>query len=298
MATGDPLLDFALSLRSDLLTPVMQAVSEANSAAAYIVILPLVYWVFSRRVGIVLFAADAFSTFLVVSLKDGLALPRPPDVGESAWLARGEGYGFPSGHTAAASTTWGSIAASLGSARVAGLGAAIVCAVAFSRLYLGVHWSGDVAGGALIGVAFALAVLFGAKPAVERLARAPRSLRFALVLTFPALLLVNRSPDALMILCAASGAFAGHLVANERHVVLRTGDPRRLPLWGVLRLAFGLPVLGLLAVGLGSPSASEPLALAARFTVLGAFVTLLGPWLFGALESRVRPPPENGAALT
>jgi len=47
LTTGDPILDFALSLRSGLLTPVMKGVSDVNSEYAYLAILPLIYWLFS-----------------------------------------------------------------------------------------------------------------------------------------------------------------------------------------------------------------------------------------------------------
>src|SRR5262245_12049431 len=129
MATGDPLLDFALSLRGGAMTPLMKAVSEANSEYAYIVLVPVIYWLFSRRVGIQLMVADAIGTFAAVFLKETLASPRPPDSGETAWLGRADGYGFPSGHTTAAATSWATLAAALRSARVAVFGVAVVVAV-------------------------------------------------------------------------------------------------------------------------------------------------------------------------
>lgn len=287
MATGDPLLDFALGLRSDALTPVMRAVSEANSAYAYVLLMPVIYWILSRRVGFRLLLADAAGTVATVVMKDALALPRPPDGGETVWLSEAEGYGFPSGHVSAAATTWSTLAALTRRLPLALFGAAVTVAVGLSRLYLGVHYGRDVVGGALVGLGAGLAVLALAPALERRIGALTRAQRYAAAFVFPALLLVNSSRDAIIIDCAASGAVFGHLAANDLGWSVPTGNPRKLPLFGALRLLLGLPVLGLLAVGLGSPTSTGPVLLALRFTLLGAFVTLLGPWLFGAVESRL-----------
>ena len=298
MATGDPLLDFALSLRGGTLTPVMKAVSEANSAYAYIVLVPLIYWVLSRRIGLLLMLADALGTFLAVFLKEAIASPRPPNAGETAWLASADGYGLPSGHTTAAATTWGTLAAALRSVKLAPFGAAVTAAVGMSRMYLGVHYSKDVAGGIAIGLAISLAVLFLALPLETRISKLPRPHRYALTFSPLALLFLNHSSEAIVILCATSGACAGHLLATERTWVLPTGHPRTLPLFGLARLAIGLPVLGLLALGLGSPTTSDPAALVLRFLLLGVFVTALGPKLFLLVEARLARRPPNAAPVT
>jgi membrane-associated phospholipid phosphatase len=285
MTTGDPLLDFALSLRSGALTPLMKAISDANSTPAYIGLIVVVYWLFSRQLAMRLLLVDAVGTTAAVILKDTLQLPRPPNSGESAWLSTADGYGFPSGHTTGAATTWSALAALNRSWRLLAFGALVTLAVGFSRLYLGVHYSRDVAGGVAIGVLLGLFLIVGLARVEAAFAKLPRWAKYASVLTLPALLAVNSSGDAIRILCSAAGAAAGHLVANQLGWIVETGDLKRLPYYGMLRLAIGLPVIVGLTFGLGSFDEGASLFLVLRFTVLGLFVTLLGPRLFLAVET-------------
>lgn len=108
---------------------------------------------------------------LVVMLSDGLvndllkawfARPRPELVPH---LAVAGGYSFPSGHSFGAAATFvtmalaaGTMAASAGQRRALIAGAAaLAAAVAFSRVWLGVHYPSDAAAGWLGGAGYALA---------------------------------------------------------------------------------------------------------------------------------------------
>ncbi len=83
-------------------------------------------------------------------LKDLYEIPRPCNGAlEDAKMCLPKGdYGFPSGHTAFAFVF---VAASLGTV-VFPVYLALGLAVGFSRIYLGVHTIGDVAGGAILGI--------------------------------------------------------------------------------------------------------------------------------------------------
>jgi undecaprenyl-diphosphatase len=114
------------------------------------------------RLGAVLLAAATAGAIGWTSLlKSLLERDRPP---LSARLVITSGYSFPSGHSLASAAILGALALiacrhlSSRALQFAALGATalVICAVAASRVYLGVHYLTDVAAGTSFGLAWVL----------------------------------------------------------------------------------------------------------------------------------------------
>lgn len=162
-----------LDLIQDLHTPigdqVMCVITKLGNGGAVWIVLTLVLLLIpkTRRCGAVLAAALVINTILCNGiLKPLVARPRPCDVNPSIQLliSRPSDWSFPSGHTAASFALTaalffhayhGAVAAVSESREVAGKlwKPALVLAflIAFSRLYLYVHYPTDVLGGMLLG---------------------------------------------------------------------------------------------------------------------------------------------------
>ena len=153
----------ALRHRSHASVAIARAVTRGGSTAVIWPMVALAALVFPRAGGRRrLLAAGVFAACvgagigvrLVVSLL--VARPRPDVVD---WAGPAGGSAFPSGHTTAATLGAGALAWSLArhtdrrAVRLAvwGAAAAYAAAVGWSRVWLGVHWPLDVAGGWLLG---------------------------------------------------------------------------------------------------------------------------------------------------
>jgi len=186
----DPLLrDGVLAHRSPALTSLARAVTALGTG-------PVVYGVLlaaaaaavergrlHRRDAAGLVAALAAGQVVRLAASEAVGRARPP---RSQWLAGAAGHAFPSGHTTTATLGYG-LACLLAvrvlaawPARAAAVVAAVVLAagVGASRVYLGVHWPTDVAGGWGLGTGWVLAAArvlpVGTPPVVtRRTARTP-----------------------------------------------------------------------------------------------------------------------------
>jgi membrane-associated phospholipid phosphatase len=137
------------------LTPVYEAVTALGGIEVLVAGLTLLYWLDGerRRGTATVIAYGLVAVAVVLALKAWFALPRPP---ASVRLVGIDGYGFPSGHAAAATVVFGGLAVERGwpadRRRIAGV-AVVVAAVALSRVVLGVHYLGDVVAGVGVGLA-------------------------------------------------------------------------------------------------------------------------------------------------
>ena len=136
-------------------TPVLLALC----AAMAVWLLAHRAWRTALAIGIAVIAEQ----LIVNSMKFGFARIRPVELPPQAFESP---FSFPSGHAALAMLAFGLLAVVAGHAMgrwskalVYSLAGMVVFLIAFSRLYLGVHWLGDVLAG--VAISAVIATLFG-----------------------------------------------------------------------------------------------------------------------------------------
>jgi len=147
---------------SPLTDSVMMFFSTAGRFPVYIIVSCLVAWFIDRRRGITILAAVLLTFALNHLVKDMVRHPRPdPALLMHADLAlrnMPKSFSFPSGHAQGAMTFFGSVAILFRSRLLRVMCISMIILVSFSRLYLGVHFPGDVVGGLVLGALVVLAI--------------------------------------------------------------------------------------------------------------------------------------------
>ena len=141
---------------------LMVALTVLGSGWSMLLFLPLLARPSTRRFGAALLLTLTVTSLLVFLVKAGVQRPRPcailPDVHALCFTGPSD-PSFPSGHAAGAFAfaafvgTWLTRQSFRASRTLLGLAtlAALAFGIALSRVYLGVHFPGDVTAGALIG---------------------------------------------------------------------------------------------------------------------------------------------------
>lgn len=138
------------------LQPLALFFSALGTEGCYLVLLPLVYWLWNRRIGARLGIMLLLSVMVNDIFKLAFHLPRPFWVDASlvpALIAQEWSFGFPSGHAQGAFLVWPYLALRATRKNLfLVLAFVLAFCIAASRLVLGVHWPLDVVGGALIAI--------------------------------------------------------------------------------------------------------------------------------------------------
>lgn len=146
------LLWITQNLRYEALTPLMKGATMLGGGKVLLFIAIAFYWLRDQPKGHVLLSAFFWSVILSAAIKYTYLTCRPPS---DLWIGSPDSYSFPSGHSQVAATVWFGLAYYLKQKPLKILCVFLAFLVAFSRLYLGLHYPADV----LAGMGFGLLVL-------------------------------------------------------------------------------------------------------------------------------------------
>jgi membrane-associated phospholipid phosphatase len=166
-------LQSALSPTIDLLFILFTLLGEHY---IYMFLIAITYWCFNKRAGVQISYVLLVSVYLNYWIKMSFKMDKPPS--EYRIIMKDDvSYGFPSGHAQSAVTFWGWAGLKIKKAWARIIFFALIFLISLSRIYLGVHYLGDVLGGIFFGVVF-LVVAYKTMPYLEsKLSSIPRWLR-------------------------------------------------------------------------------------------------------------------------
>jgi len=147
------LIRWLQSFSAPWLDSLAVSITHVGSHYAYMFILLFIYWCVDRNVGRRLTGLLLTSFWFNGMIKEYLILPRP-DPALVRHLVTELSPGFPSGHAQGAMTMWGYLAIAFRRRWLTVLCVAMILLIGVSRLYVGVHFPGDVLGGWVLGLVF------------------------------------------------------------------------------------------------------------------------------------------------
>ncbi len=180
-----------------------------GNSEAYLILIPFVYFLVSRRIGWRILLLTVISAAVVHALKDFFKAPRPP---EELRKVKVHGYSFPSGHATGAGAFWSYLALSLKNKYAYIISAMLILLISVSRVVLQVHYIQDIIAGALLGIGISIAFYYLDKK-TEKLGEKKKDEG----LLVGALIILLASPYLIFKLPSAGAVFLGFGLA---HVVV------------------------------------------------------------------------------
>ncbi len=138
-------------LRFPFLTTFFTAITFLGHSTFLYFFMPILYWCWQKRSAAYLIVLTILAAYTNHLIKGIFAWERPP---VDLWLVPVSGYSFPSGHAMMATVIWGYLAYSIRNRYFTILMITLILLIAFSRVYLGVHYPQDVIAGIAVGALF------------------------------------------------------------------------------------------------------------------------------------------------
>ncbi len=277
---NDNTIVYLQSIGNPFLDKLFLAITSAGSEPFYFMIALLIFWCYSKKTGIRLMYVLFFSAFLVIFAKNLFGMSRPPDY---LHKTPAQGFGFPSGHALVSASFLGYLGGKVKNQWIVISCAAAILAVSISRVYLGVHYAGDVAGGILFGLAIALIALKTETGVLKLLHGLDRKSRYFIAVALPlAMIAIGTAQHGLLreqveagIVMACVGT--GYILEEDRIKFEDAKDKKqRLKrfLAGTLMLTFIYAGAGLMFSDL----------IIIKYAALGLASTCIAPWIFTKME--------------
>ena len=268
------------------------AITWTGDELFYTLAFPVIYWTMDRKLALVSGFAFLISMAINDSLKVIFGSPRPhPElldepIRQLAEKMRPESNGFPSGHTQGALSFWGSLAW-FSRNRYVILAAIFFCiTVPYSRMFLGVHYAGDVAGGILVSIIILPLLFLGIETFGDRPERMNNMVVTILALVVPFLLFLVMPGHTIS---RIMGMLSGFLVGAWWAMRTDNYRPSHSFLASLLRILAGFTVLFVVRILLKKLLPDMEFSHYLRYAVIGLWIAWGAPWLFRVMEDKLFP---------
>ena len=291
------------SFRHPFFDALFQAATFLGEEEFFLIFLPFIYWCLNKQVGVGLTYISVFSHYLNSVVKLAFRLPRPSDP-RLVLLRMETDPSFPSGHAQSAVVNWGYLVTRFRHKIFSPVAVVLIILIAFSRIYVGVHFPQDIVGGLLIGLLLLVAYNWVVGTIEKRRLDLPLPIKLTLSAVVPLALLFAHPFDvdgtypaelAATTMGTTLGMSIGFVLEQE-HIRFKVDG-----LWWKrgLRFILGMVLVVIFYLGLRvvfPEEVSHSVAIAlrmVRYSLVGFCVAFLAPWLFVATSLAEREETEK-----
>lgn len=278
-------LQWFTQIQNPILTEVARVLTFLGNEEFYFLILPLIYWCFSKTIGFKLFYIFILSMYVNSFLKIQFAITRPIGAeGVNNLFVSSAEVGshyphdsFPSGHAQGSATLWGYLAYKSKKPILIAFAAILIILISVSRLYTGLHWPIDIIVGIILGVTIIIMASFMDK----FISSLGVGLQWGLAIFVPLILvLIFPEEEGFKFAGLLLGAGTGYLLEGKFVNMEISKNVFRK----VIAFAIGLAGMFAIQVGLKEVFPDEALFHFIRYGLIGLWGLFLAPIVFVALR--------------
>jgi membrane-associated phospholipid phosphatase len=289
---GTEIIEVLQSAPSPTLNLLFILFTHLGEDYVYMFLISIMFWCFNKRTAVKMSYMLLAGAYLNYWLKMSFKMNRPPM--EYRIIQKdGYSYGFPSGHTQNAVTFWGLVGLETRRSWRRLLSLTFIFLVSLSRIYLGVHYLGDVLGALLFGAVFLIGAHKSFLYLESSLNRIPGILRDYLMPLISILLFwlsltifsdITRGDSALI--CGTLFGFSLGVFLESKYVNVSMGTTRRVKtMRSVVGLGtvFGLYFITSFVLNL-LPFGTLVYAHFVKYAIIGFTIVFFAPLIFKFIE--------------
>ena len=265
----------------------MIIITKMGDEIFYTLLLPILFWCYDKKNTIKIGVVFLISVTLNDMIKEIFQNPRPDPanlmegIRELCIKYKPSDPGFPSGHTQGSVSFWGPIMYLVRNRAVLVFCLLMIILIPYSRMYLGVHFLGDILGGYVFGI-LSLIILIPLVIYMEKRYDKTRDIILIIAIIVIPFIIYNILPGRSIYnyMGVLSGFLLGALLGGDR---IRFNPKNRL-LPGIIKIVFGLVGLFLIKEGVKALLPSIPAAGFFRYWLMGFWITFIAPLIFSRIK--------------
>lgn len=277
---------FFQNIGTPLLDTLFNVLTDAGSEPVYILFASIIFWCLNKKTGIRTMYVIFFSAYLAILAKNIFGMPRPPTYLHK--VTENE-FGFPSGHAQVSSGFYSYLGFRSKRTQIIIVGIIAIFLISLSRIYLGVHYTGDVVAGIIFGLMVAFISYKSESGLLDIINRQGCGTKYLIALCLPVILVLIASFQESLLkeqielgLVMGSVGF-GYLLEEEK---IRFPDVKNKK-HAVKRAFIGILFLGLIYLISGILSLINPIFIYIKYVALGFSSVFIVPWIFTKIEEKL-----------